>query len=307
MGLETERSDLRAVAVREACVRVELCADDYGIAPGVGVAVRELLGLRRLSAVSCMTVTRFWPDEARRLRDFTGQGDFGLHFTLTDLEPLGTLRAIAPSGRLPSLKRLMTAAYSGTIEVREVVDELHRQIDRFEAHMGAAPAYLDGHQHVHVLPGARDAVLAVFRDRLPSGTRIRYCTEPLESLFRRGVAPLRGAFISLMSRHAARMWRTAGIPGNASFRGVRSFCEKTPYAALFRRHLHDPVAGMLMMCHPGAANGPADRTDGIERQREAEYEFLRSPSFLQVLQSEGVRIARPSGNRLGYSTTTRLG
>ena len=48
-----------------------LCADDYGIAPGVNAAIRDLIARDRLNATSVMTVApAFNPDElgAARLR-----------------------------------------------------------------------------------------------------------------------------------------------------------------------------------------------------------------------------------------------
>ena len=49
-----------------------LCADDYGLAPGVGRAIRNLIERGRLSATSCMTAGRFWPEEARLLQPLGG-------------------------------------------------------------------------------------------------------------------------------------------------------------------------------------------------------------------------------------------
>jgi len=40
-----------------ATAGIVLCADDYGIAPGVGRAIRDLLDRGRLSATSCMVVS----------------------------------------------------------------------------------------------------------------------------------------------------------------------------------------------------------------------------------------------------------
>ena len=68
---------------------VVLCADDYGIAPGVGRGIRALAAAGRLSATSCMTVFAEWCDEASRLADATDRIDVGLHLTLTDHAPLG--------------------------------------------------------------------------------------------------------------------------------------------------------------------------------------------------------------------------
>ena len=54
-----------------------VCADDYGIAPGVSAAIRQLVAARRLSATSCMVVGAWWEEEAPRLRPFQGDVDIG--------------------------------------------------------------------------------------------------------------------------------------------------------------------------------------------------------------------------------------
>ncbi|MBE0532400.1 MAG: ChbG/HpnK family deacetylase, partial [Rhodospirillales bacterium] len=141
-------------------LQVALCADDYGIAPGVGVAVRDLLARCRLSATSCMAASPHWPEEAAKLKALAGgDGSFevGLHLTLTDQAPLGAMPRTAPRGRLPSLPRLLGLAVSRTLDAAEVAAEMERQLDAFEAAWGGPPAFVDGHQHAHQLPVIRRA------------------------------------------------------------------------------------------------------------------------------------------------------
>lgn len=38
----------------------------------------------------------------------------------------------------------------------QVREELEAQLSRFRELLGRDPTHVDGHQHVHVLPGARD-------------------------------------------------------------------------------------------------------------------------------------------------------
>ncbi|HSV29265.1 MAG TPA: ChbG/HpnK family deacetylase, partial [Candidatus Omnitrophota bacterium] len=42
---------------------VTLCADDYGLAPGIGRAIRDLIAAGRLQATGCMTGSPHWPAE----------------------------------------------------------------------------------------------------------------------------------------------------------------------------------------------------------------------------------------------------
>ncbi len=77
--------------------RMVLCADDYGISPGVCDAVEDLADRGRISAVSAMTAFPEWRQRAAGLRAVArARGvDVGVHLTLTDHEPLSAPRRLA--------------------------------------------------------------------------------------------------------------------------------------------------------------------------------------------------------------------
>ena len=147
-----------------ATTAIVLCADDYGIAPGVGRAIRDLLDRHHLSATSCMVVSPDFGAEGPLLAPYAERADVGLHLTLTQDQPLG---------------RLMLAAYSRKLDSRAIAAEVERQIARFTQVVGRAPDFIDGHQHVHLLPGVREAVAASAK-RI--GAYLRLTDEPLLSI-----------------------------------------------------------------------------------------------------------------------------
>ena len=68
--------------------RIWLCADDYGISPGVNRAIRDLIERGRLNATSVMVVgPAIGRDEVRALQEAAAAGSprcaIGLHVTLT--------------------------------------------------------------------------------------------------------------------------------------------------------------------------------------------------------------------------------
>lgn len=269
--------------------KIILCADDYGLAPGVGTGIRQLIAAGRLSATGCMTVSAHWPAEAARLRELDGQADIGLHFTLTDHAPLGPMPGLAPLGRLPALGRLMSRAFLGQLDAKEIADELQRQIDRFAAEMGRLPDFVDGHHHVHQLPGVRRVVAAACQ-AIP-GVWVRYCDEPFASLRRIGTAAKRAAVISLIGAGWARRGRALGLRGNRGFRGVRDFTESS-YAALMPGWLERAGDGLLIMCHPGRADDALRQVEHVVDQREEELAYLASDAFAEALRTAGIRLVR---------------
>jgi predicted glycoside hydrolase/deacetylase ChbG (UPF0249 family) len=256
-----------------AAAGIVLCADDYGIAPGVSRAIRDLLDRARLSATSCMVVSPDFPAEGPRLAPYFGRADIGLHLTLTQNR---------------SLRSLMLAAYAGGLDSRAMASEVEGQIARFSEIVGRRPDFIDGHQHVHLLPGVRDGVAAA---AARIGAYVRLTDEPLSSLAR-GVSPGKAAFLSLLARPLARRTRQLGIAHNRGFRGARSFAEAEPFRVLFRRMIKGALPGCLVMCHPGLVDAALSQRDPVRDSREAEYRYLLSEEFPADLAAANLRLAR---------------
>jgi chitin disaccharide deacetylase len=271
---------------------VVLCADDYAIAPGVSLAILELINGGRLSATSCMTVSPFWPEHAAWLRSHTGAADIGLHLTLTDLAPLGPMPRLAPEGRLPPLPRLLALALARRLDRDEVAHEVDRQIERFIAAFGGPPDFIDGHLHVHQLPIVREIVVDRLCRALPPGTYVRVCDEPTSDILRRRIAVPRALVISRLGRALRRRVRQLGIPANLRFAGVRDFDEADPYRSLFLRFIQDAPDCLLVMCHPGMADRELAAADRVTTQREEEYRYFLGQEFLADLTRANVVLAR---------------
>ncbi len=75
-----------------------LCADDYGLSPGVSRGILHLARLGRISATGAMTNIPAFPDAAPALRELHGTVGLGLHLTLTAAPPSGPCRASRPTG-----------------------------------------------------------------------------------------------------------------------------------------------------------------------------------------------------------------
>ena len=267
-----------------------LCADDYGMSPGVSEAICHLIQENRLSATSCMSVAPFWPEHAGWLREARGGADVGLHLTLTEYAPLGAMPRLASAGRLPELPDLMRAAFLGRLDGAEISAELHRQVDAFEEAFDEAPAFVDGHQHVHQLPIIRDVVIAILRGRLGGKAYVRTCIDAPAAILRRGVAVAKTTLIAALGIRFRRAALRSGIPTNASFRGIYGFAGAPDYASLFDRFLRDLRPNTLIMCHPGASDDRWLGPDVIVAQREAEYAFLASDRLPHALSRANARI-----------------
>ena len=108
---------------------VTLCADDYGLAPGVSRAIRELIDQGRLQATGCTTGSPHWPAGGGALRPLDGRADVGIHLTLTEQVPLGPTPTLAPAGRSPKAPALIKRTLARRVDRAEIAAELERQFD----------------------------------------------------------------------------------------------------------------------------------------------------------------------------------
>lgn len=252
-----------------------LCADDYGIAPGVDRAIDALAEAGRLSATSALVTLPEWPDTARRLRRLRGQIAIGLHLNLTLGSPLGAMPTTAPDGTLPTIDQLTTRAWTGRLSKSEIRAEIDRQLDRFESELGHQPDQIDGHQHAHALPVVRGALAAAARDRSwPTPPLIRSPADTLLRISRRGIATGKAIAIALITAGARRTWRAAGFPSNDSFAGVSAFSSEIDFAHELAAALTHPGPMHMIMCHPGFPDATLASRDPVLARREEEYDAI---------------------------------
>ncbi len=270
--------------------RLILIADDYGISPGVSAGIRQLAERRRLTGTGVMATMAHWPAEAPALRDLRGRIAVGLHFTLTDQVPLGSAPRLAPTGRLPSVGKLLLAGVTGQIPRQEVADQLERQLDKFETHFGAPPDFIDGHQHAHMFPGIWPVVLEVFGRRVdPAASWIRDCCD--FRLGKRGQA-FKAGVISVLSRAASRSIHARQLHKNRGFSGFYDY-GAGDLAKFFLPMLSEAQDGHAMMVHPGHVDAELRAVDGLTDPREREWAFLMGDDFPVQLAAAGFELARP--------------
>lgn len=256
-----------------------LCADDYALHLRVDDAVQQLARAGRLSATSCMTTAPRWPAAAMALKPLRPQLSVGLHFNLTESHE-GAYAAQTLGG-------VIRQAYSGRLAQTWLQDAWCRQLDAFEQAMGSAPDFIDGHQHVHQLPGVRQALLRELQARYARSTMpwVR-STAPTQNQLR-NVKALIIAFLGGWT--AARGWRRAGLSTNRGFSGVYGFDapDEARYGTHMQAWLAQGLDAGLLMCHPATGEVPGD---AISQQRPVEFAYLMSPAFGQLLQLSGVQI-----------------
>jgi predicted glycoside hydrolase/deacetylase ChbG (UPF0249 family) len=272
-----------------------LCADDFALSPAVTQGILEALAAGRLTATSAMTTQPSWPDAARKFRELAPAADLGLHFNLTLGGPLGEMKHFAPDGCFPSMNSIVPAAWRSSLPRAEILDELRRQLDAFEAGYGAPPDYVDGHQHVQVLPGISDDLIDELSSRKLAGKSwLRDSADRPRRIFARGKHWGKALTVAGLARGFRKKAMAAGFTLNDGFSGFSDFNAQADYSADFATYLEAAGKNPLIMCHPGHVDDELARLDPVTQSRETELAFLLSDRFGEVLEAANARLERLS-------------
>lgn len=267
-----------------------VCADDVGLVAGGAETVVDLAGAGRLSAASCVSSAPGWPAAAALLARARPPLQLGLHFNLSEGAPLSPqLRAHWP--RLPGLGRLLALAAMRRLPIAAVGAEFRAQTEAFADSLGRRPAFVDGHQHVHALPGVRRVVLDAIA-AWPEAPAVRNTGRLLGpgAGFKRGVIEASGG------RALQRDLVARGLAHNLALLGAYDFVAED-YGALVRAWLAAaPRAGSLLFCHP-CAGAHDDGSDPIAAARRREAAYLAGADFTADLATVGLTIGAPWATR----------
>ena len=262
-----------------------LCADDFGLSPGISAGIVRLAQSHRLTAIACITNSPHWVEQAQRLQKLPDTVDVGLHINFTEGQPLSA-RLARRWPKLPSLPSLIARAHLHLLPQAEMRNEVHAQLRAFINAYGEPPRFIDGHQHVHHLPGLRDSILDMAEH-----------VQPLPALRNTGrlLGPGSGFKRMLIERTGGRALTKAlkqrVLAHNPVLLGAYDF-DALDYGALMRGWLKKlPPEGGLVFCHPGLRE-PGDPPDAIAAARSRELKYLASKDFMEDLTEADVVLGR---------------
>ena len=268
-----------------------LCADDYGIAPGVNGAIRDLVARGRLNATSVMVAApSFQQSDAQALEGLNQDEKrvaIGLHVTLTGpFKPMTPGYAPLRDGTFLPLEGMLLAAFLQRLDRERLTMEIATQLKAFMMAFGRAPDFFDGHQHVHLFPQVREAFLSVVKEMAPQAW-IRQCGR---SMALRHRFDRKAMLLDVLSYSFRRRARAKGLRTNSAFAGAYDFRSQPDFAKLFPLFLHRLPPEGLVMCHPGMVDDELKRLDPLTTQREREYAYLASDALPPTLAAYGVAL-----------------
>jgi chitin disaccharide deacetylase len=272
--------------------RIWLCADDYGLSPGVNRAIRELIARGRLNATSVMVVgPAIGRDEVSALQAAVANSPrcaVGLHATLTaPFYPLTMHFKPLDGGMFLKFPKLLRAGLLRRLDPEIIRAELKAQLVAFNELFGRTPDFVDGHQHAQLFPGVRDAFLAAVKENAPNAwVRQGGRNQPLAQ---RLGAP-KAVFLDILSAQFRSRAARADIAFNPAFAGAYDFSGQPDFSALMSEFLDGLPEGGLIMCHPGFVDETLVGLDPFTVQREHEYAFLGGEQFPALLAANKVTL-----------------
>lgn len=266
------------LSARKQYRRIVFCADDFGMSPAVNAGILALAAQGRLSATSVLVDA---PAAAQDTQELLGSGlQLGLHLNFTE--------SFGQQGVCLPLRHLIANAFLGRLDQTRLLEGVQRQLQAFHKITGRWPDYIDGHQHVHQLPGVREALLRGLQT-LQAGKpwirdtgRPRSSGMPVAQRFKAAVIANLGAAGLRRQALAAGHEMNSGFLGVYDFQGGRPVYER--WLQLWLSAGHD---GDVLMCHPACGNTPGDPHC---TQRQAEFAVLSGPVLEQLLGRYNLQI-----------------
>ncbi len=276
-------------------------ADDLGWAAGVNRGIAEAHRNGIVTSASLLANGEAFAEAVELARD-TGRLSVGVHLNLNDGPP------VAPRESVPSLVNdsgefeggpdglLLKIATRG-LSMREVEIEWGAQISKARD-AGIEPTHLDGHKHVHMLPGLFEIALRLAKRYGIGAIRVSHEASSLRAALstgeRRAAVVLKQGVqargLKLLARDARKQAERAGVSTADYFCGIAQTGELTKEGvARLLRSL--PEGTTELMCHPGYGDDALRKTSTrLQSSRQKEVEILTDKEIRNLVASQGIRL-----------------
>lgn len=265
-------------------IRLIINADDYGYFPCVSQGILEAARTGNLTATGVLANSTtlidqlVWLDSVKNLA-------VGVHLNLTFGRPMTTRMAekLCPwQGHFPSAYVMSLMILRGKISIDDVRREWCAQIEA--CYQGRQLAFLNSHEHIHMLPALFPLVLELAQAYQISHVRITqadWLSCRLSALFRNTAIQAMRTLNQLKYKAQAPPFLGLSCSGKLSYRYLDAVFSKLT-----------PGIRYELMCHPGHFD-PNEITD-VKLQSyhdwEGELLLLQSPKTHSLYEKYGIRL-----------------
>ena len=246
-------------------------ADDWGLSPGVNKGILDLARRGIVRRVSILASGAFISDGLAELKALPAL-ILGLHFSLTFGKTyLGDrIQLLALNGRfyLSPARIALLFLLSTTGERKRLAQEVsllvREQLSILESY-AICPKYLDGHHHIHLVPGMMKSLLPILREVGVNQVRVPW--DPARLLSR--INPV--IILALWARLQWKRWGLTFLP--CVYPSARDFEKEDRLRRIVARK-----GGYEMIVHPAARDDVSELRipDDYIGDRVREYRVLCS-------------------------------
>ena len=277
-------------------------ADDLGWTAGVNRGIAEAHRHGIVTSASLLANGSAFASGVEVACSTPGLG-VGVHLNLSDGAPVAARELVTSlvndAGEFEGgPENLLLRIASRGLALHEVEQEWEAQIEKVRD-AGIQPTHVDGHKHVHMLPGLFEIALRLAKRYAIAAIRVAHEASSLRAALSTGeqlhtAAVLKQGVqargLKLLARDAREQAERVGISTADYFCGIAQTGEMTKDGvAQLLRNL--PEGTTELMCHPGYADEALQQTHTrLQASRQTELEILTDVEIRNLVASQGIRL-----------------
>jgi predicted glycoside hydrolase/deacetylase ChbG (UPF0249 family) len=277
-------------------------ADDLGWTDGVNRGILEAFHHGIVTSTSLLANGAAFAEGVEAARSAPGLG-VGVHLNLSDGPPIADRELVTTllnsDGEFAGgPESLLLRRARGGISLEEAENEWDAQIQKIRD-AGIAPTHLDGHKHVHMLPGLFEIALRLAKQHNISAIRVALEASSLRAALSTGAKQHSGIVmkqgvqargLKLLARDARELAEHAGISTTDYFCGIAQTGELTREGVeQLVKSLPDGITEL--MCHPGYMDSALQKTaTRLQDSRQTELQILTDTGIRNLVASLGIRL-----------------
>jgi hopanoid biosynthesis associated protein HpnK len=277
-------------------------ADDLGWTEGVNRGIAEVHRNGIVTSASLLANGAAFASAVELARSTPGLG-VGVHLNLSDGEPIAPRELVATllndNGEFAGGPEfLLLRIAKRDVTVREAEQEWEAQIEKVKE-AGIQPTHLDGHKHVHMLPGLFEVALRLAKRYGIGAIRVAHEASSLRAALSAGderhasvvlKQGVQARGLKLLARDAREQAERAGISTSDYFCGIAQTGEMTKEGvARLLRSL--PEGTTELMTHPGYADQDLQNSaTRLQESRQTEVSILIDLEIRNLVASQGIRL-----------------
>ena len=277
-------------------------ADDLGWTEGVNRGILDAFRVGIVTSASLLANGAAFPEAVKAARSAPRLA-VGVHLNLSDGAPTADRESVTSllndDGMLADgPENLLLKRARRKLVLDEVEEEWDAQIQKVRD-SGIRPTHLDGHKHVHMLPGLFEIALRLAKRHGIEAIRVSLEESSLRTALASGSQHRGGVVMKLgvqarglnvLARDARKLAARVGIATADYFCGIAQTGELTLEGVqqLLKRL---PEGTTEMMCHPGYADDVLQKTaTRLQASRQKELEILTDTRIRNLVASQGIRL-----------------